>query len=59
MPALGFRPALRDLQADLRPGEHALAYLDDAYIARAIELYHRLEHYAFSNVPGEAVPVHT
>ena len=55
MPAmfsLGFGPALRDLQADLGPGEHALAYLDDAYIlaspARAIELYHRLEHYAFA-----------
>ena len=54
--SLGFGPALRDLQADLRPGEHALAYLDDAYIlaspARAIELYHRLEHCLCQGTPS-------
>ena len=50
MPALfasAFAPARRDLHADLRPDEQALAFLDDAYILapphRALQLYHRFE----------------
>ena len=43
--ALAFAPALRDLHADLRPDEQALAFLHDAYILapphRALQLYHR------------------
>ena len=48
--ALAFAPALRDLHADLRPDEQALAFLDDAYILapphRALQLYHRFEGHA-------------
>ena len=48
--ALAFAPALRDLHADLRPDEQALAFFDDAYILapphRALQLYHRFEGHA-------------
>ena len=48
--ALAFAPALRDLHADLRPDEQALAFLDDAYILapphRVLELYQRFERHA-------------
>ena len=48
--ALAFAPALRDLHADLRPDEQALAFLDDAYILapphHVLELHQRFERHA-------------
>ena len=47
---MAFAPALRDLHADLRPDEQALAFLADAYILapphRALQLYHRFDGHA-------------